>query len=74
MRWACVLIAAVVFAVVVAEAVAVELEHRWVYVSTNLLVNENVEEVIALMERAKRVGCTGMVLSDSTFGRLPTLD
>jgi len=53
---------------------AMEFEHRWVYVSRNLYVDDNVDAVIALMSRAKKAGYTGMVLSDSKFGRLPQMD
>lgn len=60
--------------VLAGPAGAVELKHRWVYVSTNLLVDEKVDEVVALMERARRAGYTGMVLSDWKFGKLPQMD
>ena len=53
---------------------SMEFEHRWVYVSKNLYVDDNVDAVIALMSRAKKTGYTGMVLSDSKFGRLPQMD
>lgn len=53
---------------------SMEFEHRWVYVSKNLYVDDNVDAVIALMSRAKKAGYTGMVLSDSKFGRLPQMD
>ncbi len=53
---------------------AMEFEHRWVYVSRNLYVDDNVDAVVALMSRSKKAGYTGMVLSDSKFGRLPQMD
>ena len=47
---------------------------RWVYLSTNLLVEKNVDDGIALMERARKAGYTHVALADSKFGRLPSLD
>ncbi len=70
MVWMSVLLCA--FLVVLGEAA--EFEHRWVYVSRNLLVDENVDALIALMARAKKADYTGMVLADSKFGRLASLD
>jgi hypothetical protein len=40
---------------------------RWVYCSTNLLVDRNVEQVLALIERAAKSGYTGMMLADYKF-------
>ncbi|HUW58174.1 MAG TPA: hypothetical protein VMZ92_16170, partial [Planctomycetota bacterium] len=48
----------------------VTLRHKWVYVSTNLLVRKNVDELMPLMERIKRCGYTGILLADSKFTRL----
>lgn len=44
-----------------------ELEHRWVYVSHNLLVDANVKTVIDIMRRAKEAGYNGVVLADYKF-------
>lgn len=60
--------------VLVAAVGATEFEQRWVYVSQNLYVDKNIDTVIALLERAKKAGYTGMVLADSKFGRLPQMD
>ena len=45
------------------------LEHRWVYCSTNLLVDGNVEKTIALIRRSAKAGYNGLVLTDSKFMR-----
>ena len=36
------------------ESVAAPLEHRWVYLATNLLVDRNVEDAAVLLERAAK--------------------
>jgi hypothetical protein len=43
------------------------LQHRWVYVSYNLLVDENVTKVQALLERARAAGYNGVLLADYKF-------
>lgn len=48
---------------------AAPLEHRWVYLPTNMLVDKNIDEGIALLQRAAKAGYTGVVLSDSKFMR-----
>ena len=48
----------------------VRLKDKWVYVSTNLLVEKNVDQFIALMERAKKAGYTGILLADYKFALL----
>jgi hypothetical protein len=40
------------------------LERRWVYLSTNLLVKENLEPARAILKRAKAAGYNGVVLAD----------
>jgi hypothetical protein len=40
---------------------------RWVYCSTNLLVDQNVDQVISLIERAAKSGYTGLMLADYKF-------
>src|SRR5262249_52733317 len=37
---------------------------RWVYCSANLQVDQSVEQVIALIEKTKRSGYTGIMLAD----------
>ena len=43
---------------------------RWFYMQTNLAVVANVDNVISVMERAKKVGYNGMVITDSKFSIL----
>ena len=43
---------------------------RWVYFPLNFQVNERVDELLALMKRAKAAGYTGILFTDSKFGRL----
>lgn len=45
------------------------LEHRWVYLPTNLLVDKNVDEGLEILGRAAQAGYTGVVLTDSKFFR-----
>jgi hypothetical protein len=49
------------------EARESRLRHRWLYVSYNLLVPENVAKVETLLQRAKEAGYNGVVLSDYKF-------
>ena len=46
-----------------------QLEHRWIYLSTNMLVEENVKKDLALLRRAAEAGYTGVVLTDAKFIR-----
>lgn len=46
------------------------LKYRWIYVQTNLQVNEEAERVIALGERAKKLGYNGIVIADTKLQRL----
>jgi hypothetical protein len=43
---------------------------RWFYMQTNLAVVANVDNVISVMERAKKAGYNGMVITDSKFSIL----
>jgi hypothetical protein len=47
---------------------------RWFYVSQNLWVDQNITNLVALMQRAAAAGYTHMLLSDSKFSRLGTMD
>jgi hypothetical protein len=47
---------------------------RWFYVSQNLWVDQNITNIVALMQRAAAAGYTHMLLSDSKFSRLSTMD
>ena len=57
------------FARCAAESRAAPLEHRWVYLATNLFVDKNVEEAVAILDRAAKAGYNGIVLTDSKFCR-----
>ena len=65
-------IIAVLFALV-SFAVAAEKRELWLYKSTNLLVDKNVDELAALLERSRNAGYTHMLLTDSKFSRLGEL-
>lgn len=45
-------------------------DFRWVYVMTNLQVVKNADSVCELIDRAKKAGYNGLVLSDSKLQRL----
>ena len=49
-------------------------KERWIYCSTNLLTDSNVEKLDALFHRAARDGYNGVLLSDYKFGLLPQMD
>ena len=55
-------------------AVRAEALERWFYVSQNLWVDQNITNVLALMQRAAQAGYTHMLVSDSKFSRLATMD
>jgi hypothetical protein len=48
----------------------VRYERRWVYLSHNLLVDQNADAVVALLERAGKAGYNGALLSDYKFNIL----
>ncbi len=47
---------------------------RWVYCSTNLLVDQNADRVLDLIERARRGGYTAILLTDYKFQILDRMD
>jgi hypothetical protein len=50
-------------------------DRRWFYAASNLLVAKNVDELIALIERAGKAGYNGMLLADyklNILDRMPT--
>src|SRR6186997_795118 len=51
-----------------------EVKQFWVYKATNLLVDANVADVTALLQRSKACGVTHMLLTDSKFSRLGEMD
>ncbi|HWB05939.1 MAG TPA: hypothetical protein VG796_23155 [Verrucomicrobiales bacterium] len=50
------------------------IKEYWVYKSTNLLVDKNVADMKALLQRCKACGVTHMLLTDSKFSRLAEMD
>ena len=52
-----------------ASSAAAPLEDRWVYLSTNLLVDKNVDDNLRMLRRAAKAGYNGVVVSDSKFMR-----
>ena len=53
-----------------ASAGTFDLRSRWIYYSTNLLVDQNINELEAVFRRASNAGYNGVLLDDSKFGRL----
>jgi hypothetical protein len=45
------------------------LRYRWVYLATNMLVDQNVEDALEILKRAAKAGYNGIVLTDSKFMR-----
>jgi hypothetical protein len=66
-----ILIALLAFTV---SATAAEKLEKWIYKSTNLLVEKNVDELAALLTRGHAAGYTHMLLADSKFSRLGDMD
>ncbi len=52
----------------------VALKDKWVYCSQNLLPAQNIPPLLALMERAKKAGYTGILLADYKFNILDRMD
>ena len=50
-----------------AGSALLSLPDRWLYVQTNLLVDQNVTGTVALIDRAAKAGYNGLALSDSKF-------
>ena len=57
-----------------ASAGTLDLQRRWIYYSTNLLVDQNVNELESVFRRASQCGYNGVLLDDSKFGRLDQMD
>lgn len=53
---------------------AVDYQEKWVYHSTNLLTDKNIDDTIALMKDARASGCTHMLLDDWKFGHLGLME
>jgi hypothetical protein len=69
MRWGIIALGLWIAAVSAADPAQLNLQHRWVYVQTNLQVDGNVETTLAVLERAAKAGYNGLVLADSKFMR-----
>jgi hypothetical protein len=48
----------------VADDAGPRYDRRWMYAAHNLLVDRNVDAVIALFERASKAGYNGLMLAD----------
>jgi hypothetical protein len=68
MRYSIISIA--VLLLLAAPAAAEPLKHRWLYLMTNLQVNENVPPAEALLRRAAKAGYNAVVLADYKFNIL----
>ena len=53
-----------------ARAAETAWKYLWVYAPCNFQVDKNVDELLQLMERAKKAGYNGMLIGDHKFGRL----
>ena len=51
-----------------------QIQKRWIYFSTNLWVDKNVDELETIFRRAAKAGYNGVLLTDSKFGRLGEMD
>ena len=63
------LVLALIPAFIPAALEAAPLEHRWVYLPRNLLVDKNVDEGLAILRRAAAAGYNGVVVADTKFMR-----
>ena len=71
-RVACAFLAMVALLAAAARAPAAQsaTDWLWVYVSTNLQVDQRADDLVALADRAKKAGYTGILLADYKFGNL----
>ncbi len=68
------LVLPLVFTVVFSRTASAQTLERWIYVSSNLLIPEQVERLEGLMREAAPLGYTHVLLADSKFSRLHELD
>ena len=68
--WTCLLIAVLATAIARGEAPPAPTKWQWVYAPCNFQVDARVDELLALAKRAKAAGYTGLLVTDSKFGRL----
>src|SRR6266516_7644903 len=73
MRTAPLALALLLFSFQSPRARAADLE-RWLYCSQNLWVDENINKLEALFDRAAKAGYTHVLLSDSKFAKLGDMD
>lgn len=52
-------------AALLCSIIAPKLEHRWIYVQTNLQVTANADRLLALMDRGAKAGYNGILLADT---------
>jgi hypothetical protein len=69
-RLAAILAALLISPAIAAAAEKPRFEDRWFYAPFNLLVDKNVDELIALMKRAQKAGYNGVLLADYKFNIL----
>ena len=50
------------------------LREKWIYYPLDLEQSKNVDKLIALMDRAAKIGFTTVLLEDPNFGHLPLMD
>ncbi len=72
MRFFCVLASLLLF-VPAASAQDAKMTHRWFYLQTNFLPDENASRAQELLKRAKAAGYNGMVVTDSKFDYLQNM-
>ena len=84
-RWAIVSLTVILTAIVIGSSTRVAaadpadlaqplFRERWVYCSSNLLVDKNVDQVLDLIGRAHRAGYTAIMLSDYKFQILDRME
>jgi hypothetical protein len=68
------LAAVLLLALAVPSPADVQIKHRWVYVQTNLLIDKNADDLVALMDRSAKAGYNGVMLADYKFNVLERMD
>jgi hypothetical protein len=56
-----------------AAAMGAKIEEKWVYVSTNLIFEKNVDKVVGIIGQCKELGVTHIQLNDYQFGFMDAL-
>ena len=73
-RWLLPALLSLILCVALSTSASAQTLERWIYVSSNLLVPEQVERLEKLMREAAPLGYTHVLLADSKFSRLHELD